>query len=184
MGRNTTGQQAEVHDRQIRDMFAGIAGVYDRMNGLLSLGLDDRWRRHVALAIDPGATDVLDVCSGTGELLLAAKQFGRGSHHVASDFCEPMLRAGIRDNGLGEAADGVIAADTRARKSYLHLFPDSATRFIPGAAFRLSETSADHEAVLKQALLKHGLPRVLYLSLIHISEPTRPNAPTRIPSSA
>ena len=58
MGRNTTGQQAEVHDRQIRDMFAGIAGVYDRMNGLLSLGLDTRWRKHVARAIDPAAQDL------------------------------------------------------------------------------------------------------------------------------
>ncbi|RKZ13807.1 hypothetical protein DRQ53_12790 [bacterium] len=55
MARNTTGQQAEVHDRQIREMFAGIAGVYDRMNGLLSLGLDARWRVHVARAIDPAA---------------------------------------------------------------------------------------------------------------------------------
>ena len=86
MARNTTGQQAEVHDRQIRDMFAGIAGVYDRMNGLLSLGLDARWRKHVAKAIDPGAQDILDVCSGTGELLLTAKAYGRGSRHVASDF--------------------------------------------------------------------------------------------------
>lgn len=113
MARNTTGQQAEVHDRQIRDMFAGIAGVYDRMNGLLSLGLDTRWRRQVAAAIDPGAVDVLDACSGTGELLLAARRMGRGQRHVASDFCEPMLRAGIRDNGLGETATGVITADTQ-----------------------------------------------------------------------
>ena len=89
MARNTTGQQAEVHDRQIRDMFAGIAGVYDRMNGLLSLGLDSRWRNHVARAIDPSATDILDVCSGTGELLLAAKAHGRGEHH----YRERLLRA-------------------------------------------------------------------------------------------
>jgi demethylmenaquinone methyltransferase/2-methoxy-6-polyprenyl-1,4-benzoquinol methylase len=113
MARNTTGQQAEVHDRQIRDMFAGIAGVYDRMNGLLSLGLDDRWRRQVARAIDPGAIDILDACTGTGELLLAARRMGRGTHHVGSDFCEPMLRAGIRDNGLAREARGVIAADTQ-----------------------------------------------------------------------
>jgi demethylmenaquinone methyltransferase/2-methoxy-6-polyprenyl-1,4-benzoquinol methylase len=113
MARNTTGQQAEVHDRQIRDMFAGIAGVYDRMNGLLSLGLDARWRVHVARAIDPAAKDILDVCSGTGELLLTAKSRGKGDRHVASDFCEPMLRAGIRDNGLGARADGVITADTQ-----------------------------------------------------------------------
>jgi len=113
MARNTTGQQAEVHDRQIQDMFAGIAGVYDRMNGLLSLGLDARWRVHVARAVDPAATDILDVCSGTGELLLAAKAYGRGERHYASDFCEPMLRAGIRDNGLAARSDGVVTADTQ-----------------------------------------------------------------------
>ncbi|RKZ12520.1 hypothetical protein DRQ32_03565 [bacterium] len=113
MARNTTGQQAEVHDRQIRDMFAGIAGVYDRMNGLLSLGLDARWRVHVARAIDPAAVDLLDACAGTGELLLTAREFGRGQNHVATDFCEPMLRAGVRDNGLAEAARGVITADTQ-----------------------------------------------------------------------
>lgn len=66
---------------------------------------------------------------------------------------------------MGDVMHGsrVIAPDGRVRKSYLHLFLDSATRFVPGAAFRLSETAADHEAVLKQAFLKHGLPRVLYL---------------------
>jgi demethylmenaquinone methyltransferase/2-methoxy-6-polyprenyl-1,4-benzoquinol methylase len=113
MARNTTGQQSEVHDRQIRDMFAGIAGVYDRMNGLLSLGLDARWRVHVARAIDPAANDILDVCTGTGELLLTARDQGKGTRHVGSDFCEPMLRAGIRDNELAEKSDGVIAADTQ-----------------------------------------------------------------------
>ena len=57
---NTTGQDSVTHDRQIREMFAGIAGVYDRMNGLLSLGLDARWRRNLAAAIDPAAADLLD----------------------------------------------------------------------------------------------------------------------------
>lgn len=112
MTENTTGQRAEVHDRQIRDMFAGIAGVYDRMNGMLSLGLDARWRERLSDAIDPGAVDLLDACTGTGELILTAKQRGRGRRHVASDFCVPMLRAGVADNGLGREA-GVLAADTQ-----------------------------------------------------------------------
>ncbi|MHC4867264.1 MAG: helix-turn-helix domain-containing protein [Planctomycetota bacterium] len=69
------------------------------------------------------------------------------------------------DLWMGDVMHGprVIAEDGRVRKSYLHLFLDSATRFVPGAAFQLSETAADHESVLKQAFLKHGLPRVLYL---------------------
>ena len=109
---NTTGQRAEVHDRQIRAMFAGIAGVYDRMNGLLSLGLDARWRERLVSEIDPTAVDVLDACTGTGELILTAVRMGRGQRHVASDFCEPMLRAGLRDHDLGRQA-AVLAADTQ-----------------------------------------------------------------------
>ena len=109
---NTTGQRADVHDRQIRDMFAGIAGVYDRMNGLLSLGLDTQWRKRLVRAIDPGAVDLLDACTGTGDLILTARSMGRGQRWVASDFCVPMLKAGIESNGLGEGAR-VLAADTQ-----------------------------------------------------------------------
>lgn len=112
MSENTTGQRADLHDRQIRDMFAGIAGVYDRMNGLLSLGLDARWRERLSRAIDARAVDVLDACTGTGELILTAQRMGRGQRHVASDFCVPMLRAGIRDHALGDHAR-VLAADTQ-----------------------------------------------------------------------
>ena len=109
---NTTGQRAEVHDRQIRDMFAGIAGVYDRMNGLLSLGLDARWRERLVRSIDADAHDVLDACTGTGELALTAARMGRGERHVASDFCVPMLEAGVANNRLARTAR-VLAADTQ-----------------------------------------------------------------------
>jgi putative transposase len=57
----------------------------------------------------------------------------------------------------------VVAPDGRLRKAYLHLFVDSATRLIPHAAFRLGEQAHDFEAVFKQALMKYGRPRVLYL---------------------
>lgn len=69
------------------------------------------------------------------------------------------------DLWMGDVMHGpvVIAPDRRRRKSYLHLFIDSAVRFVPGCAFRLAETAMDHQAVLKQAVLTYGLPRVLYL---------------------
>ncbi len=109
---NTTGTEAAVHDRTIRDMFAGIAGVYDRMNGLLSLGQDASWRRNLARAIDDDARDLFDACCGTGELILTAKAMGKGTWHVAGDFCVPMLRAGVSDHGFSERAQ-VLAADTQ-----------------------------------------------------------------------
>jgi len=110
---NTTRQAAVAHDRQIRDMFAGIADVYDRMNGLLSLGLDARWRRRLAESIDPQAEDLLDLCCGTGELILTAKAAGKGRHHVAADFCEPMLRAGVRNHALDREASLAVADSQR-----------------------------------------------------------------------
>jgi hypothetical protein len=95
---NTTRQDPYRHDRAIQEMFAGIARVYDRMNGLLSLGRDAVWRRDLAREIDSSAQDLLDVCSGTGELILAAKEQGKGQRHWATDFCLPMLAAGLRDH--------------------------------------------------------------------------------------
>lgn len=69
------------------------------------------------------------------------------------------------DLWMGDVMHGpmVIAPGGKLRKAYLHLFVDSATRFVPACAFRLGETATDLEAVLKEGLLKHGLPRVLYL---------------------
>jgi demethylmenaquinone methyltransferase/2-methoxy-6-polyprenyl-1,4-benzoquinol methylase len=112
MFENTTRQGPAAHDRQIREMFAGIASVYDRMNGLLSLGRDARWRRRLIERIDTDAVDLLDACCGTGELILTARQHGRGRRWFASDFCEPMLRAGIRDHGLNEHV-ALSVADTQ-----------------------------------------------------------------------
>ena len=68
------------------------------------------------------------------------------------------------DLWMGDVLHGPrVIADGKITKSYLIAFIDSATRFVPAAELRLSEGAADHEYALKQAFLKHGLPRALYL---------------------
>ena len=55
----------------MKELFGGIADRYDRMNRIMSLSLDRRWRR-MALApstIPPGS-DVLDLACGTGDFSL------------------------------------------------------------------------------------------------------------------
>jgi demethylmenaquinone methyltransferase / 2-methoxy-6-polyprenyl-1,4-benzoquinol methylase len=53
-------------------MFDRIARRYDLLNRVLSLGLDRRWRRQAAAALELGAgARVLDLACGTGDLALA-----------------------------------------------------------------------------------------------------------------
>lgn len=65
----------------------------------------------------------------------------------------------------GDAMHGpkVIAPDGGLRKAYLLTQIDVATRFVTHSFFALSEGAVDHEYGFKQALLKHGRPRVYYV---------------------
>lgn len=80
--------------RWVQGMFGRIAGRYDLLNHLLSFNLDKRWRartvERVAEILARPDARVLDLCCGTGDVLLALEE--RGAKPVlGSDFCHPML---------------------------------------------------------------------------------------------
>lgn len=66
---------------------------------------------------------------------------------------------------VGDALHGpkVIAPDGKLRKAYLLSQIDAATRFIVHSYFALGEGAAEQEYGLRQALLKHGVPRMYYV---------------------
>src|ERR671912_541973 len=81
---------------RISGMFDAIAERYDFLNHLLSAGLDKRWRKQ---AIDmlqlTGRETVLDLCTGTADLALAATTGERRAKRVvAIDFSAAMLQIG------------------------------------------------------------------------------------------
>jgi demethylmenaquinone methyltransferase/2-methoxy-6-polyprenyl-1,4-benzoquinol methylase len=80
-------------------MFDRVAPGYDRMNRVISLGLDHRWRRRAiaALALPSGA-QVLDVACGTGDFCRDLTSVG--SHAIGVDVSEGMLRAAHTDAPL------------------------------------------------------------------------------------
>ncbi len=91
-------ESGRLDDPQVRAMFDRIARVYDRMNAVMTAGLDQRWReRAVDLAgVGPGDR-ALDVATGTGELALAlARRVAPGGSVVGSDFSEGMLELARR----------------------------------------------------------------------------------------
>jgi demethylmenaquinone methyltransferase/2-methoxy-6-polyprenyl-1,4-benzoquinol methylase len=76
----------------VRTMFDRIAPSYDRMNRIITLGFDQRWRRSLVETLDVGSDDsVLDLACGTGDFALMAR--ARGARVVGLDFAGAMLAA-------------------------------------------------------------------------------------------
>src|SRR4051812_35425555 len=97
----TTGT---LEEGQVRAMFDRIAGVYDRMNRVMTVGLDQQWRRRAADLAEVGPGDrALDVATGTGDLALElAGRVAPGGEVVGADFSEEML-ARAREKAAGVA---------------------------------------------------------------------------------
>lgn len=103
---------------RIAGMFDAIAPRYDLLNTMLSAGLDRYWRR---LAIGSlgfnGEQTLIDVCTGTGDVALAAARASRGARRVVGvDFAGAML---------ARAAEKVQQGGLSAR---VHLVRGDATR--------------------------------------------------------
>jgi len=92
LGDLPTGDEKRV---RVRDMFDRIAPRYDALNRVISVGLDQRWRRRALDKIAVGAGDrVVDLACGTGDFceLVAS----RGASVVGVDFAMQMLRQARR----------------------------------------------------------------------------------------
>ncbi len=80
---------------RVREMFDRIAPRYDRLNRLLTLSLDQRWRRAALDLVGIGSGDrVLDLACGTGDLAELAA--ARGARVIGVDFALAMLRESRR----------------------------------------------------------------------------------------
>ncbi len=98
----------------VRGMFGRIAPRYDLLNHLLSFNLDKRWRARtvacVAEILDRPDTQVLDLCCGTGDVLLELETRARRPL-LASDFCHPMLVEARRKIGSRRFTTPLFEAD-------------------------------------------------------------------------
>jgi len=87
-------------------MFDGIAERYDLVNRVISLGIDQRWRRRAvrSLRLRPNAR-VLDVATGTADLAIMSAKAEPSATVVGIDPSERMLEVGrekIARQGLAE----------------------------------------------------------------------------------
>ena len=62
----------EAKKKQVTHMFDGISKSYDLLNRIITLGIDVIWRKRVVRLLKKEAPDtILDIATGTGDLVLA-----------------------------------------------------------------------------------------------------------------
>jgi len=103
------------HDAAVAGMFGRIVPFYDLLNRLLSLGLDQHWRKVLARNVRLGETGrVLDLAAGTLDVSLAIRRRYPSAIVPAMDFCPPMLVRGSRKlSGANARAVLPVAADAK-----------------------------------------------------------------------
>jgi demethylmenaquinone methyltransferase/2-methoxy-6-polyprenyl-1,4-benzoquinol methylase len=98
-------------------MFDRIARRYDVVNRVLSLGLDQRWRRRTVRAVSVGlgaAPRILDVATGTGDLAIALAAAHPGGTVIGLDPSPGMLAIAAQKIARRGLAIELVEGDARA----------------------------------------------------------------------
>lgn len=147
-------------------MFDAIAPRYDFLNRLLSAGIDRRWRARAIAELElSGVETLLDVCTGTADVALAAVA-GGAARVVGIDFAGAMLRLGL-DKVIAAGAAGRIGLlrGDAMRLPFADAACDAATvafgiRNVEDPAVACREIARVLKPGGRLAILEFGLPRI------------------------
>jgi demethylmenaquinone methyltransferase/2-methoxy-6-polyprenyl-1,4-benzoquinol methylase len=157
----TSGEQQA--SRWVQRMFAGIAPTYDLVNHLLSFNIDRSWRKALVRSLEPVLRNadarILDLCCGTGDVLLDLQQT-TAARIMGADFCHPMLVSAQTKS----AARGLRAPLLEADALELPLADSSLDAIAIAFGFRnlANYTAGLHE--LRRVLKPGGLLAILEFS--------------------
>jgi demethylmenaquinone methyltransferase/2-methoxy-6-polyprenyl-1,4-benzoquinol methylase len=168
MSTETITPAVDKSEARVRRMFGEIAGRYDLLNHLLSMGVDRYWRWRTVRRVPPrGEAPLLDLCTGTGDLALAYFKRCRGrAPIVAADFCPEMLAIG-RQKGQRAGTNGrlnFIEADAQQLP-----FPDDHFQIVSVAFGLRNVTDTDRGLREMVRVLQPGGR----LAVLEFSLPTR-----------
>jgi demethylmenaquinone methyltransferase/2-methoxy-6-polyprenyl-1,4-benzoquinol methylase len=90
--------------QRVKDVFRRVAGKYDLMNDLMSLGIHRLWKDHLVLGLNlPQNAQVLDVAGGTGDIAFRlAKAYPHSNLNITvCDLTPEMVEVG-RDRAINQ----------------------------------------------------------------------------------
>lgn len=147
-------------------MFDRIAKRYDMVNRVLSLGIDQRWRRRVVRALELGDKPrVLDVATGTGDLAIAIANARPGATIIGLDPSANMLAIAQQKLAKRKLTDRVTLVEGDAQAlPQANCEIDAATiafgiRNVPDRAKALRELARVVRPGGRIAILELGEPR-------------------------
>jgi demethylmenaquinone methyltransferase/2-methoxy-6-polyprenyl-1,4-benzoquinol methylase len=98
---------------QVTQMFDNIAPAYDRLNHLMSMGIDKSWRRKAIDTLKPShPKQIMDVATGTGDFALLACRELQPQQLIGTDISEGMIEVGrqkVKEAGLDNTIQFVCA---------------------------------------------------------------------------
>lgn len=155
--------------KRVKGVFDSVAGNYDIMNDVMSMGIHRVWKRQTIdlSGVRPGHT-ILDLAGGTGDLTKAfAKRVGKTGKVILADINESMVRVGrdrLIDEGVGANVEYTITnAEALA-------FPDN-TFDIATMAFGLRNVTHKDKALAElYRVLKPG-GQLLVLEFSKVTNP-------------
>ena len=100
----------------VRAMFDRIAPRYDLLNRVMTLKVDQAWRRRLLSDLAPRDGEaLLDLCAGTMDVADLARRRAPGLRVTAADFSMQMLRRGVEKTGLAASQADAMALPFRAQ---------------------------------------------------------------------
>jgi demethylmenaquinone methyltransferase/2-methoxy-6-polyprenyl-1,4-benzoquinol methylase len=151
-------------------MFDGIADRYDLLNGLLSFGLDRRWRVAAARAVEPGVWcggRVLDLGCGTGELALTVARRATWATVTGVDLSPGML--GLARRRIADSRHARVITLVRG-SAFALPFADAAFRAaVSGFVLRNIDGLAEAFTELARVVRPGGR-----IALVDVTEPPNP----------
>ena len=105
--------QHESKKKQVKKMFDNVSGSYDKLNRLITFGMDLRWRKNLAKIIKShNPQSILDIATGTGDMPLLFSKTTSAEKIIGIDISEGMLREAkekINQAGLNQKIEVKLA---------------------------------------------------------------------------
>jgi demethylmenaquinone methyltransferase/2-methoxy-6-polyprenyl-1,4-benzoquinol methylase len=92
----TPSDSDKPNKEQVTQMFDLVAPNYDKLNRILSLGIDDYWRREALGVLKKYPhSHILDIATGTGDFAILANKILKPEKITAVDISVGMMAVGV-----------------------------------------------------------------------------------------